>query len=290
MNDFPSQTHAHTHAHTYAPIVDTPFDKKLKQSIRLIQAYNKWKPLTLAYSGGKDSDVVRELCALAHVPVTIVYNSTTIDPPFTLPYVISRGAVVQRPKKTFFELVAEHGLPSMFRRFCCSYLKEQYIGDCVLLGIRGHESVKRAARYKEPAQCRLFSKSCRSELVLPIVHWENSDIVTFHDTFNLKFHPLYYDGGKFDVTRRLGCIGCPLRGDRGVSDYLKYPKFLRQLCRAYSKYVDNHKPVISVYHDVVWQLFYSNHGDNKFQQTYFGLFTPPSPKQFLEDYFHIELP
>lgn len=279
-----------TRTHVCAGEISTDTSRKIDQSIKLIKAYNKWKPLTLAYSGGKDSDVVRHLCKLAKVPITIVHNSTSIDYPGTLAYVQRNEAIIQRPKMTFFQLVAKKGLPSMFRRFCCSYLKEQYIARTLLLGVRADESVKRAARYIEPTACRIFTKKVSSEQVLPIIHWNNADLIAFHDNENLHFHPHYYVNGRFDVTRRVGCVGCPLQGDRGKADYIEYPKFLRQLCKSYAAYVETHKAVESVYHDIVWQLFYSNHHDKQYQQTYYGLFDAPNPKSFLEEYFNIELP
>lgn len=273
----------------YAPIPLGIHDKRVSQSIRLIKSYARWKPLTLAYSGGKDSDVVRVLCKIAGVPITMVHNSTTIDPPGTLSYVQKQGAIIQRPKKSFFELVQTKGLPSMFRRFCCVYLKEQYIADTLLLGIRSQESVKRAKRYVEPSACRIYSKCARTETILPIVHWGLDDITQFAEDNSITFHPFYYTKGYFDVTSRVGCIGCPLQGDRGKSDFLAYPKFLRRLCRAYSVYVESHKAVNSVYDDILWQLFYSNHGDMKYRQHFDGLFQHESAKTILENYFHIEL-
>ena len=265
-------------------------EKKINQAIRLIQAYNRWKPLTLAYSGGKDSDTILQICKLAHVPVTIVHNCTTIDPPGTLAHCLDHGAIISRPSATFFQLVQKKGLPSMFRRFCCSELKERFIGTPLILGIRSCESIKRQKRYIEPTACRIYSSKCSSEQVLPIVTWTNEDVKLFHDMENLHFHPLYYDHGQLNINRRLGCIGCPLQSDRGVSDYIKYPQFLKLLAISYSQYVKNHKAVESVYHDIVWQLFYSNHGDKKYQQTYHGLFDAPDPRLFLQNYFKIELP
>ena len=273
----------------YAPTPVSDLSRKVGQSIRLIKAYDKWRPLTLAYSGGKDSDCVLHLCKLAHVQPTIVHNSTTIDPPGTLSYVQQHGAIISRPQMTFYQLVEKKGLPSMFRRFCCAYLKERYIASPLLLGIRSSESVKRAARYTEPSACRIYSKKVSSETVLPVVHWNNQDIVEFSEQEHLHFHSFYYVDGRFDVNRRVGCIGCPLQGDRGRGDYLQYPKFLRHLIQSYAKYVETHKAVTSVYDDVVWQLFYSNHGDEKYKQTYHGLFDAPDPREFLSNYFNIDL-
>ena len=266
----------------------TELAKRVDQSIKIIRSYAKWKPLTLAYSGGKDSDCVLHLCKLAKVSIDIVHNCTTIDYPYTLRHCENVGAIIQRPRYSFFKLVEKKGLPSMFRRFCCSYLKEQFVSDCVLLGIRSCESVKRSNRYIEPSSCRIFTRTKHCEQVLPIVIWSNDVVKAFIEDNNIKIHPHYYVDGKLDVTRRVGCIGCPLQGDRGVSDYREYPKFLRLLVKSYAKYVDTHKAVTSVYDDVVWQLFYSNHKEQQYQQTYHGLFDAPDPKEFLEDYFKIK--
>lgn len=271
----------------------TPIDvhtKKIDQSIRLIQAYNKWRPLTLAYSGGKDSDVVLHLCKLAKVPVSIVHNSTTIDYPGVLSRAINIGATIQRPRYTFFQLVERKGLPSMFRRFCCSELKEKYIGSPLLLGVRSSESVKRSLRYVEPSSCRIYTKKSKCEQVLPIIHWNDDDIIYFHDSEHLKFHEHYYRNGLLDIKRRVGCIGCPLQGDRGRADYLEYPKFFRRLCLSYKRYVESHKSVEGTYQDIVWNLFYSNHKQKQYEETYHGLFEAPDPKLFLESFFNIELP
>lgn len=263
---------------------------KIDRAIRLLKSYNSFANLKLAYSGGKDSDIILRLAQLAHIQPDIVHNSTTIDPPGTLSYCISRGARINRPQTSFFHLVQKKGLPSMFRRFCCNKLKEQYIGKYLILGIRKEESRKRDERYVEPTMCRLYTKKNSTEQIFPILNWTLNDIMDFTQMENMKYNSIYYVNGIFDPTKRLGCIGCPLTSDRGRSDYLKYPGFLRQLAKSYSKYVATHQAITSVYHDIVWQLFYSNHGDAKYQQTFHGIFQAPDPKQFLENYFHTQLP
>lgn len=274
---------------SYMPVPINDTTKRIDQSLRLIRSYSKWKPLTLAYSGGKDSECVRYLCKLAKVPVTIVHNCTTIDYPGTLNQCQKVGAIIQRPKLSFYQLVAKKGLPSMFRRFCCQYLKEMYIADTLLLGVRKDESVKRNQRYNEPSSCRAFSKQKHCEQVYPIIMWNTYNLSEFIQDNDIILHPHYYVDGKLDITRRVGCIGCPLLGDRGRSDYLAFPQFLRLLAKAYRKYVDSHKAIHSVYDDIVWQLFYSNHHDKQYEQTYHGLFDAPDPREFLENYFGVSL-
>lgn len=285
-------TDAHTRpqACTCAQTEEQRMTRKIDQAIRLLRSYARTANYALAYSGGKDSDVILRLAKLAHIDCEIVHNCTTIDPPGTIRHCERAGARIVRPHYTFFQLVSRKGLPSMFRRFCCKVLKEQYIAPYLILGIRAEESNKRKERYTEPTSCRIYSKTKTAEQVLPILNWTTHDIKIFAQMEDLQFHPLYYVNGKFDPTKRLGCIGCPLQGDRGVSDYKQYPGFLRQLVKSYAQYVDTHKAVEGIYQDVVWQLFYSNHGQSKYEQTYNGLFAPPSPKEFLQSYFNIQLP
>ena len=275
---------------TYMPVPINDTTKRIDQSLRLIRSYSKWKPLTLAYSGGKDSECVRQLCKIAKVPITIVHNCTTIDYPGTLSQCQKVGAIIQRPKFSFYQLVAKKGLPDLFRRFCCKYLKEQYIADTLLLGVRKGESVKRDKRYVEPSTCRAFTKTKHCEQVLPIIMWSTDNLREFILDNDIMLHQHYYVDGILDITKRVGCIGCPLQGDRGREDYLAFPRYLRLLAKAYKKYVDSHKAVVSVYDDIMWQLFYSNHHDKQYQQTFHGLFDAPSPHDFMETYFEISLP
>lgn len=282
-------TQAHTPASTYSPIPISDTTRRVDQALRLIKAYAKWKPLTLAYSGGKDSDVVLQLTRLAGVHVTVVYNSTTIDPPGTISHVQQAGGIIQRPKFTFFQLVEKRGLPSMWRRFCCEVLKERFVGTPLLLGIRADESTKRKKRYIDPTACRIYGKKQRVEQVFPIVFWNEMNLIEFVSQEAIRLHPLYYVNGQFNPKCRLGCIGCPLQSDRGRADYLRYPKFLKRLCESYAVYVQNHKCVDGIYDDVVWQILYSNNHDKQYQQTFNGLFHHDA-RDFLSNFFNIDLP
>lgn len=267
----------------------TELEHKVERAIKIIRAVNRCSDVIVAYSGGKDSDVIRLLCKEARVPYTLVYNSTTIDPPFTLSRNLNLGAKIVRPRFSFLQLIERKGLPNLQRRFCCQELKEKFIAPRLLLGVRSSESVKRKLRYKEPTACRIYSTKLHCDQILPIVDWTNEDIKLFVEASKEKMHPLYYVNGKFDVNKRLGCIGCPLQGDRGKADFLQFPKMLRLWCKAYSRYVATHKAINGVYEDIVYHIFYSNHGTNKYEQCFNGLFSAPNAKQLLEDYFHIEL-
>ena len=172
--------------------------KKIDASIKLINsAYsiasqNKQDFIEVAYSGGKDSDVILELAKMSGVPYKAIYKCTTIDPPGTIKYVKSKGVEVRMPKLTFFQLVEKHGLPNRFMRFCCGYLKEYFINRYVIIGVRRSESTKRS-KIKEPEICRSYQKRKVVHQFLPILEWSNDDVEEFIKERGIQCHPLYYD-------------------------------------------------------------------------------------------------
>ena len=179
-------------------------EKKVEQSIKLLRSIPQGKgDIILAYSGGKDSDVCLELCKMAGIPFKAVYHSTTIDPPGTIKHVQDNGVEIIRPKKPFFALMREDGFPSRFARWCCRLLKEFYDGDIVIQGIRASESKKRAKRYKEPEQCRVYDKKHKSRIYMPILFWTDNDITEFIRERGIKCHALYYRGGTSMLHRGL---------------------------------------------------------------------------------------
>lgn len=269
--------------------------EKVKKAVRFLNSYSDMSfagdnYLELAYSGGKDSDVLLFLARSANINFRVVHKCTTIDPPGTLAHVIEAeaNAVILRPKLTFFQLIRKRGLPSMFRRFCCEYLKEYYTSKYVMIGVRRSESVKRSIRYNEPEVCRVYKKGQESVQILPLLDFTDADIETIITNEKLKVHDIYYnEEGHFNVKCRLGCIGCPLQSDRGKSDFIKYPKFLKLW---YSNLVQYYKgDETKAGHALVYHLFYSNHGHVKFLQNFNGLFPHNDFKHILEDYFKISL-
>lgn len=285
MNDLHKKTLAGAPAPAHG---SEDVEKKISQAKAMLKTACSVHPYTIAYSGGKDSVVMHWLSKIAGIrlPLPLVYNSTTIDPPGTIPFVQRAGAQVIRPRISFLDLVERKGMPSMFRRFCCSELKERYISDYLLVGVRRSESVKRAQRYCDFEAVRSYTHKKQTLQLFPLLHFTGEDIAYCVNTYQLECHPLYYDAtGKFHVERRLGCIGCPLQSDRGRADFLRYPGMLRQIIKRLIIYHRNHgRTEYDAYLEVIYHLFYSNHGYEKFLQTYRGLFDN-DPKDFLERYF-----
>lgn len=218
------------------------YERKKEAAIKLLQSIPQDGPIELCYSGGKDSDVILELAKMSGIPFTAIYKQTSIDPPGTTAHAKEMGVEIRRPKETFFQLVERKGNPSRFKRFCCEALKEYKIYDRAIVGIRRSESSRRAARYKEPEICRVYPRTkekCRQ--YFPILEWTDEDVERFIKERGIKCAPTYYDeDGNFHVERRLGCIGCPLKSDNGLSDYKKYPKFLKAQIKAYQRFLDKH--------------------------------------------------
>lgn len=245
----------------------TDLYKKIDRAIKLIKSIQS-NEIELCYSGGKDSDVILRLAKLAKVSVVPIYKSTTIDPVGTLKHVASvENIQIIRPKLSMLEIIEKCGMPTMRSRHCCGILKEYPVLDTAILGIRREESVKRAARYSEPEVCRIYSAKVRVKQYLPILDWTLDDIAKFIEEENITLAPRYYVNGKVDVTKRLGCIGCPLKSDRGASDFKTCPRMGRLWLKSVIKWWDLHplaksrKKFSTPYELFVHNIFYRTYED-----------------------------
>ena len=181
-------------------MINEQLQKKIDQSIRLLQSVQKRYDgeIELAYSGGKDSDVILQLAKEAGIRYRAIYKNTTIDPPGTIAHVKEMGVEILRPKENFFQLIAKKGFPSRFSRFCCEALKEYKILDKTIIGVRKAESRARKERYNEPTECRYFGAKKEEnhvEQIYPILEWTDEDVKDFILDRDLKLAPLYYDTG-----------------------------------------------------------------------------------------------
>ena len=271
--------------------------KKVDFAIKLLQSIPTDEgPIELSYSGGKDSDVILELAKMAGIPYRAIYKATTIDPAGTIAHAKEMGAEVVRPKKTFFQLVSEHGYPSRYARFCCSFLKEYKVCDRAIQGIRRSESRNRAERYKEPELCRVYSAKEKVKVYLPILEWTDQDVEEFIKERNIKCHSLYYRGGQFDVTKRLGCMGCPLQSrKKRIQEFKDNPKMLKAWIRAGQKYFlsDKYQKGKSYFKfkDAFESMGYQLYCDNieQFKEKTYGMFGEFDWKEFLQKEFKIDM-
>lgn len=271
--------------------------KKVDFAIKLLQSIPQDGDIELSYSGGKDSDVILELAKMAGIPYRAIYKNTTIDPPGTIAHAKAAGAEIIRPKKTFFQLIREKGLPNRFRRFCCESLKEYAVCARSVQGIRRAESVKRAKNYKEPEICRTYPGKKKVRVYLPILEWTDEDVAEFIKEWNIKCHPLYYKDGEFDVTQRLGCMGCPLMSRMKRIQFFKdNPRWLKAWIRAGQKRYTSEKyqngkakhKFKDAFEAMGYRLYCDNMEDFK-EKTYSLLFGDFDWKEFLQKEFNIDM-
>ena len=274
-------------------------ETKVRQAVSLIQKAVGDKVVEVAYSGGKDSDVILELTKMAGVKYRAIYKNTTIDPVGTVKHCKEKGCEIVRPKNgiTFFKLVEQIGFPNRFKRFCCKHLKEYKILDMSIIGVRKSESTKRAERYKEPIECRLYgSKKKHVQAIYPILEWSDDNVVEFIKERGIKCHPLYYDEqGNFHVERRLGCVGCPLMSKNKRKQHFKENKGMLKAWLLWGgrsfmrrKFKNKHLLFADVYEWLTFELFYDSLDCFKnSKQSIFG--DSVDYRKFLEDYFGVDL-
>ena len=246
--------------------------EKVSRALRLIRAAGAdGEVVEVAYSGGKDSDVILELTRMAGIKYRAIYHNTTIDPPGTIAHVKEQGAEIISPEKSFFQLMEENGMPNRFQRSCCRLIKEKKTLDRCIQGVRKAESTERDKNYNEPTECRVYGKGRKKQTVeafYPILDWTDDDVVEFITERGIKIHPLYYrEDGTIDPKRRLGCMCCPLAYYKKRLDYFRrYPGMVKAYCRAAQRYRESHPDVDTVqkYGDVfewfVREAFFERQG------------------------------
>lgn len=120
---------------------------KVEQAIERLKAFEPLDGYYLAFSGGKDSVVIKALADMAGVKYDAHYNITTVDPPELVQFIREHHPDVKfdRPKITMWRLIPKKRIPpTRLVRYCCEVLKEGGgTGRFVVTGIRWAESNRR---------------------------------------------------------------------------------------------------------------------------------------------------
>lgn len=272
--------------------------KKIDNSIKLLKSIklDEGEAVELAYSGGKDSDVILQLAKEAGINYRAIYKNTTIDPRGTIKHVKAMGVEIRRPQKTFAELIAKKGMPHRFRRFCCKELKEYKILEKVIIGVRKAESIKRANLYREPTECRYYGAKTEKNHVVayyPILDWDNQDILEFIIDRAITIHPLYYrEDGSIDITRRLGCMCCPLQSKKKrIDDFKKNHGMIKYYLNGLREFMRTHpiRKYKNEYEYFIREVFFEKQEEYDRQQQKSLFPCETEAKKLLEDFFKIRL-
>ena len=125
---------------------------RVELAIERLKAYEPPEGYYLAFSGGKDSVVVKALADMAGVKYDAHYNNTSVDPPELVQFIKTFDDVqMDSPKDkdgnrlTMWNLIPrKHMPPTRIVRYCCHALKEsQSKGRLVITGVRWAESPRR---------------------------------------------------------------------------------------------------------------------------------------------------
>lgn len=209
-------------------------------------------PLIITDSGGKDSQVVKELALRSGIPFEIQHNHTTADAPETVRYIRQEAKrfeelgipytinlpVYKGKRTSMWSLIPQKLMPpTRLVRYCCAVLKEGGgAGRFIATGVRWAESTARKKNrgiYESDRKIilnndndekRLLFENCRlkaKRVVNPIVDWTNEDVWAFLDGEDIRYNPLYWEGWK-----RVGCVGCPMAGRKCQEmEFARWPKY-----------------------------------------------------------------
>ena len=239
---------------------------KLEVSIeRIKQIEPRGGSWYLAFSGGKDSCVIKALCDMAGVKYDAHYRVTSVDPPELVRFIKDKHPDVSidfpRDKDgkviTMWNLIPKKGMPpTRVARYCCEYLKEDGgEGRDKITGVRWDESNRRKKTRSglEVSQTAQWTKDRKRErldpdnmdedmvrycmqskgfILNPIIDWTTEEVWEFIHRYNIPYCELYDQG-----FTRLGCIGCPMSTHR-AEELERYPKFKQAYIRAFDRMIE----------------------------------------------------
>lgn len=232
--------------------------EKINHAIELLRHYEplaiKLNPegYFLAFSGGKDSQLLYLLAKKSGVKFRAYFSNTTNENPKNINFIRTCYSDVKflNPKKNFYKLVSEKGLPTINRRYCCAVLKEQAgAGYVVLTGERKEESKKRAKysaishqsrnkkRNRDIEEFTEIKHECikgKDKIRLrPLLEFTEKEVFSILENFAVPLNPCYQNHS------RIGCIFCPFAKKREIEEYcLKFPKIKKTLLKSLQQYLD----------------------------------------------------
>lgn len=212
-------------------------------------------PVSVGVSGGKDSQVVYDLCLKSGIEFTAYFNHA-LESPVTLRFIKEKyPAVIWRRdvKEGMIQHIREYRkglLPTVQIAYCCETYKHNpnYVDKCAILGIRRAESAARAERTvfttknktilkkNKTLVSEYFKDECQSVgsaniiTLYPIVDWSEEDVWDYLLTNKIPINPEY------EYCTRVGCMVCPKANF--TSNYVmlkRYPRLINAFIKAHSQ-------------------------------------------------------
>lgn len=216
----------------------------------------------VGFSGGKDSQVVYDLCKRSGIDFKAYFNHA-FESATTLRFIRDHYPEVtwrrDYPYGFISNIRKQAMLPTVQRSFCCENYKHNpdYVDPCSVIGVRSEESYARRNRTTVMVKNKTtlkknkallddyFRENCQSIgtksviQLLPIIDWSHEDVWQYIREHGLPVNPEYSE----HVTR-VGCIVCPKANFNanyyGLSRYpLLVDAFIRALEHPYSTPPDN---------------------------------------------------
>lgn len=234
---------------------------RIETAIERIRTFEPIEGYYIAFSGGKDSVVVKRLADMAGVKYDAHYNVTTVDPPELVQFIRDKHPDVHFDKArykdgkqiTMWNLIPIKKMPpTRIVRYCCQYLKENGgEGRFKMTGVRKAESVRRAKRAgleisknkttarelkdpDNPSQELVHICHQNAQKILnPIYDWEDADVWEFIRHYDVPYCKLYDEGYK-----RLGCVGCPM-SSKQQEELARCPAIKRAYLQAFERMLAN---------------------------------------------------
>lgn len=236
----------------YSEIEQTAIHR-IQRFAKIAAAYNF--EIAAGFSGGKDSQVVYDLCKRAGIPFKAFYN-VAFESPTTRRFIRDNYSDViwRRDYKVgFIENISKmHGglLPTAELAYCCEDYKHnpKYVDKCSIIGVRKQESAKRASRTALSFKNKTLKKQMRDNVseyfvencqsvgtasviqLSPIVDWTTSEVWDYIRRHNLPIN------GEYAQHTRVGCIVCPKANfSHNYKALIRYPKLIDAFIRAKEK-------------------------------------------------------
>lgn len=253
---------------------------KVQVAIDRLKTFEPKEGYYLAFSGGKDSVVIKALADMAEVKYDAHYNLTSVDPPELVRFIKTfDDVIIDRPMKdgkqvTMWNLIPTKKMPpTRLVRYCCAELKEiGGQGRLVITGVRWAESANRKnnqgevtvmkpkkKQREELVDSGNFTLTDKGGVVLNNDNDESRKMVeqcyrqtktVINPIIDWSTEEVWEFIHEYNIPycelydkgyKRLGCIGCPMGTvESRKKDFERYPKYERAYLKAFERMIANY--------------------------------------------------